>query len=312
MENYDKLIDRIAQAANIPKEEIERRVEAKRAKLSGLVSKEGAAQIVAAELGLNLDQERLKISEIVDGMKRVNAVGKITQINPIREFNKNGRAGKVASFTLADDTANVRVVLWDTNHIGLLENNKIAVGSVIEISNASNRNGEVHLSSFGDIRLSKETITNIVETNPVQEKTLKEVKAGEKIKTRAFIVQAYEPRLFEVCPQCSKRVVDNECKEHGTVTPAKRALLNFILDDGTETMRTVIFAEGIKKLGITDEEVHAVENHPAIVARIVGEEKIFGGQIKTNALYNTPEFTVDSIEEVTPETLIKELEAKQK
>lgn len=58
MDNYNQLVERISAASKLPKEEIERKVEGKRAKLSGLVSKEGAAQIVAAELGINFDKER--------------------------------------------------------------------------------------------------------------------------------------------------------------------------------------------------------------------------------------------------------------
>ena len=50
MDNYEKLLDRISRSSGLAKEEIEKKVEAKKAKLSGLISKEGAAQIVAAEL----------------------------------------------------------------------------------------------------------------------------------------------------------------------------------------------------------------------------------------------------------------------
>src|SRR3989344_4094449 len=108
MDNYSKLVERISKSSGLSIDEIERKIEAKKAKLSGLISKEGAAQIVAAELGLNLDQEQLKISELLQGMKRANVLGKIIKINPIREYNKNGRQGKVASMVLADDTANIR------------------------------------------------------------------------------------------------------------------------------------------------------------------------------------------------------------
>ena len=65
MDNYEKLVERIAKSASLSIEEIERKIEAKKAKLSGLISKEGAAQIVAAELGVNFDQEKLKLSELV-------------------------------------------------------------------------------------------------------------------------------------------------------------------------------------------------------------------------------------------------------
>ena len=72
MQNYDLLIERIAKMASLDKAEIEKRVEAKKAKLSGLISKEGAAQIIAAELGINFENQDLKISELVAGMRRVN------------------------------------------------------------------------------------------------------------------------------------------------------------------------------------------------------------------------------------------------
>ena len=48
--NYNKILERIAKTSELYKEEIERKVQAKIAKLSGLISKEGAAQVVCAEL----------------------------------------------------------------------------------------------------------------------------------------------------------------------------------------------------------------------------------------------------------------------
>ena len=98
MQNYELIVERIAKAAGLEKEEVERRVEAKKAKLSGLISKEGAAQIIAAELGINFEDADLKISELMAGMRKVNVVGKIINMYPVREFNKNGKEGKVLNF----------------------------------------------------------------------------------------------------------------------------------------------------------------------------------------------------------------------
>ena len=53
--NYDKIIEKISKSSGLEKEEIERRIAAKRAKLAGLISKEGAAQVIAAELGISFD-----------------------------------------------------------------------------------------------------------------------------------------------------------------------------------------------------------------------------------------------------------------
>ena len=311
MDNYEQLVERIATSSGLEKKEIERRVEAKRAKLSGLVSKEGAAQIVAAELGINFDQEKMKINQLLLGMKRANVVGKVIEIYPVREFNKNGREGKVANLIIADESGNTRVVLWDTNHIFLVENEKIKKGDVVEISNGNIRNnGEIHLNSFSDIKLSKEEIENVVVERKYNEKKLGEAKAGESLKTRAVIVQVFDPRYFEACPQCGKRVLEGKCNTHGEVEGKKRALLNLVLDDGSESIRAVLFGEQINKLELSDEEIFSLEKFALKKGGILGEELVFTGNLRSNALYNTIEFNVEGIEKVKAEELIKELEKK--
>jgi len=139
MKNYDLLIDRIAKSAGLERDEVIRKVEAKKAKLSGLISREGAAQIIAAELGISFEDQDLKVSELMAGLRKVNIVGKVMRVFPIREFEKNDRKGKVANFVLADETGSTRVVLWDVNHIALIEDGVIKEGDVVEIKNGSTR-----------------------------------------------------------------------------------------------------------------------------------------------------------------------------
>jgi len=309
-DNYSQLVSRIAEASVLDISEIERRVEAKKAKLSGLVSKEGAAQIVAAELGINFDQERSKISQIVHGMRRVNVIGKILEIFPIREFNKNGREGRVCSFRLGDDSANVRVILWDVHHITLIEQLKIKVEDVIEISNASYRNGEIHLGSFSDLKKSNEELKDVVVQTSYSERKLSDAKPGERFKTRAVIVNVFEPRYFEVCPECGKRVLDGKCVNHGEVIGKKRAILSIVLDDGSENIRSVIFGDEIKKLGLSEEEIFSLELFAGKKNALLGEEKIFSGNLRSNQLYNTIEMNIENIVEINPQELINELESK--
>ncbi|HLF54055.1 MAG TPA: hypothetical protein VI544_02650 [Candidatus Nanoarchaeia archaeon] len=310
MENYDKLVERISKASNLSIDEIGKKVEAKKAKLSGLISREGAAQIVAAEMGVNLDMARLKLNEIFQGMKRANVIGKVLDIFPVREFNKNGRAGKVANLRIADDSGNVKVVLWDVNHISMIEQGKIVKGSVVELSNANVRNGELHLGSFSDIKLSNEAIDKVVSERVFELVKLKDIRVGQSAKIRAIIVQAFEPRYFEVCPECKKRALEGECKIHGKVEPLKRALLSIVLDDGSSTIRSVLFGEGINKLGFTDEEIFSLEKFAERKNYLLGEERIFSGSAKSNALYNTIEFNIENLEGVDLDNLIKELEVK--
>ena len=60
-DNYKQLVERISQSTKLSVEDIERRIEAKRAKLSGLISLEGAAHVIAAELGIGLEKQNYKI-----------------------------------------------------------------------------------------------------------------------------------------------------------------------------------------------------------------------------------------------------------
>lgn len=301
MQNYEQLVQRISRSSGLSVEDITRRVEAKRAKLSGLISKEGAAQVVASELGISFDKEKIKVSEMLDGMKRVNVVGKIIDLSAVREYNKNGRQGKIGSFVLADDTGNIRTVLWDTNHISLIEQGKIKQDDVVEITNASMRNNELHLTGFSDIKLSNEIIKDVKSEKSLKERKIFDLKAGENAMLRAFIVQTFEPRFFNVCPSCSKKVNDlGECGEHGKVAAQKRSLLSLVLDDGSETIRAVLFSEQITKL--------LGENGAEKRGELLGKELFFSGQARQNKLFGNTEFFVNDSQEIDIDKLIEQLE----
>jgi ssDNA-binding replication factor A large subunit len=311
IDNYGRIIEKISKLSNIDKEEIERKIEAKRAKLSGLISKEGAAQVIAAELGISFDNERLKIEELLSGMRKVNVVGKIVNIFPPRTFKtKTGEDGKVANLFLADETSNIKVVMWDTNAIALIENGTIKQGSVVEILNGSMRENEIHLGSFSEIKLTEEPIGEVKEGKIFREKQISELKLSDNVKIRAFIVQSFEPKFFYVCPSCKKKAIQEDggftCAEHGKVAADKRALLNVILDDGTETIRTVAFQDNLAKIGLTE-----LENQEELIKQresLLGKEMIFHGTVRDNKFFNTPEFILESVEEINPDLLIKELE----
>ncbi len=308
MQNYQQLVDRISRSSGLEKEEIERKIEAKRAKLSGLISKEGAAQVVASELGISFDKEKMKIAELIPGMKKVNLVGKIIQMFPIRSYKKEDREGKIGSFIIADETSNIRTVLWDTHHISLIEKGEIKEGDIIEIANASMRNSEIHLTGFSDIKQSTEKIERIVEKRVIQEKPIKDMKPGENAGTRAFIVQMFEPRFFTLCPMCKKKVSENgECAQHGKVTGDKKALLSIVIDDGTESIRAVMFSEQIEKI-IPKEELEG--NFTKKRQELLGKEMIFTGQIRRNQIYDNLEFFVNDWKETNIDDLIEQLEKK--
>ena len=295
MDVYSSLIDKISRYSGVSAEEIDKKVEAKKSKLSGLISKEGAAQIVAAELGISFENEMLKVNELTNGLRRANVTGKITKVFPVKEFSKNGRSGKFASFMFGDETSNVRVVLWDSNHISLIESGNLTQGSVIEIRGASVKNGELHLSAFSDIKPSEQKFDSVKEISAPNKGNFKEAKEGELVSVRAFIVQSFEPRFFD-----SKKTEGE-----------KGVLLNVVLDDGHATMRSVLFGENIKKLlNVNDEELFSLDSLNSKRAEIIGDEKIFTGSFRMNSFSNNLEFSVRNIEDFSVKDLLNEFEGK--
>ncbi len=302
--NYEKILEKIANSSGLEKEEVERRIEAKRAKLSGLISKDGAAQIIAAELGISFDNEKLKINELLPGMRKVHVVGKVINIFPVRTFTtKKGDEGKVVNLFIADDTSNIKVVLWDTNHIELIEKGEVEKDKVIEIINGSMRDNEIHLGSFSEFKLSKDVLENVKLEKEVEEKKIIDFKIGDSSSTRAFVVQSFPLRFFEVNKETGKKITEEE-KAQGVLFE-KRALINIVLDDGTESIRAVLFHENLPKLGLTD-----LEDPEKISFQredLLGKEMIFSGNVRRNNFFNNEEFIINDIKEVDLDELLNEL-----
>jgi hypothetical protein len=304
--NYERVLNKIAECSGLDKEEINRRIEAKRAKLSGLISKEGAAQVIAAELGVSFDNEKLKINELLPGMRKVNVVGKVINLFPVRTFTtKKGDEGKVANLFIADDTSNIKVVLWDINHIELIEKGEIEKGKVVEIINASMRDNEIHLGSFSELKLSDKVFDNVETERVVKEKKISDFNINDNASMRAFVVQSFSPRFFEVNKETGKKITDEE-KAKG-IDFEKRALINLVLDDGTETIRAVLFHENLPKIGLT--QLEDPEKLSFQREDLLGKEFVFSGNVRRNNFFNNEEFIINDVKEVDVDDLIKNLEA---
>jgi len=303
--NYEKIIEKLSKASGLDRDEINRRVEAKRAKLSGLISREGSLQIIAAELGISFDNEKLKINELLPGMRKVHLVGKVISLYPIRVFKtKNGDEGKVANMIVADETGNIKIVLWDTNHINLIEKGDVAEGTCIEVFSGSMRDNEVHLGSFSEFKISEDFIENVKTEKSLREKKISEFNLGDKVKIRAFVVHGFDPRFFEANLETGKKVTEEELASG--IPTEKRAIWNLVIDDGTDSIRAVLFHENVQALGL--KEYNDVNIMTQQKENVFGKEVVFVGNVKMNSYFHTPELIVESVEELDLDNLIAELE----
>ena len=75
------VVEKIKESTSLPEEEIRAQIKSKLESLDGLVSEEGAAYIIASELGVKLFKDvldgALEIKNIISGMRNVEVVGKI-------------------------------------------------------------------------------------------------------------------------------------------------------------------------------------------------------------------------------------------
>ncbi len=305
--DLENIVEKIAKISGLSKEEIKRRIESKKEMLSGLISFEGAAQIVAAELGIKFDSIKLSIADLLPGMRRVKIIGKILEIYGIHRYVKNEKEMKVASLLLADDTDSIRVVLWDTKHIALIEHGKIKKDDTIEITNAYVRgdinNREIHLTNISDIALSSIKIENVV--NKENFKLISQLTPNARAKIKGNIVQIFKPSFYNFCPVCNKA---HSCELHET--SEKKLLLPFIVDDGSKAIRCIAFSDiALKILGMDYSTELDEESLNKALEKVLGEEFWFVGRVRKNAVQDALEFVVNDAELVDVKSLIEKLQS---
>jgi hypothetical protein len=120
-------------------------------------------------------------------------------------------------------------------------------------------------------------------------------------------VNIFEPKFFEICPECRKKSVNNFCEQHGKIVSEKRFLISIVIDDGTGSIRGTIFHENLEKI-ISKNEIENIDLFSLKRKDIIGKEVMLKGQVKKNQLFDNNDFIIDSIEDVDLDNLIKELE----
>lgn len=301
-----ELVSRIAADAGLPEDDVARRIEEKQIELSGLISEEGAAYIVAKELGVALarKQERLKVAHIIPGMQNVDIVAKLVRIFAVRHFEKEDVKGRVMNMLLADETGLIRLSLWNEEIDKYLFN----VDDVVHVRGYVKENNlgepEIRLGRYGAIQITSEEIQAVYHKR-VERSDIAQLDDGSYREIRAALLQVFEYNpFFEVCPECDTRLKNDACGEHGAVAPNYRMVVSGIVDDGTDNIRAVFFAENAERiLGMNTTEARDLFMKRMSVAPLLahvelGKEYLFEGRVKKNAFFNNLEFIVNAVRDV--------------
>jgi replication factor A1 len=316
--------ERISQKTGLPEDEINQKIKAKLKQLPGLISEEGAAHIVANELGVKLFDigEKLQIKNILAGMRNVDVVGKVLQKYELREFNKENTSGKVANILIGDETGIVRVVLWN-KQAELI--NQLKEGDVVKVRGGyvreNNGRKEVHLNDLSKLIINPPGVE--VEVKPYTPQTfmrkqIADIKEDDaNVEILATIVQVFDINFFEVCPQCSKRVRLRDegfaCPTHGNVTPDYNYVLNLYLDDGSDNIRVVFWRQQIEELFSMDRsQIMAFKDDPSkfepMKTELLGNIIKVSGRANKNQNFDRIELVANKVDKSPdPDEEIKKL-----
>lgn len=323
LDSIERIVEKVAESSGRKPEDIKKLIEEKQDELSGLVSEEGAAYIVARELGVSLlkaTKRQLKVKNLMPGLRSVDMVARVVKVFEPHEWARGDRSGKVASMILGDETGTVRLSLWNEEIEKVFESG-ISEGDGIRVSGAF-----VKMDGRGqaDLRLGKGSIERVEDSQSMlpaagnistaakaQRRQIKDFKEGDYGEMRACLVQIFKRTrpFYEVCPQCGTRLAEDngryECREHGAVEPDYHMIASGVVDDGTANMRIVFFRDMAEKmLGKTVKQMRddlsrgKSQEEMYEKSESIGKEFIFQGRVKRNDLSGNLEFVANSIDDV--------------
>ncbi len=329
---YEEIVKKICDEKQVTVEEVHGRVKEKLQQLSDLISKEGAAHIVANEMGVKVYEipknlgRRIMINELNPAFKGVEMLVKTLKVDPIRNFKTASREGRVGNVLVGDETGTCRLVLWDEKQLKEVEEGVIKEGMTLKIFNCYVRENtfggkEVHMGSQASwlINPAGETLGEVAKPAErsfviAEKKAIKELAENDNATLIGTVVQIFEPRFYDSCPQCSKKVEfageSFRCATHGNVASVPQAILNLVFDDGTENIRVVCFRDAVKAV-LELEDATVLRDNPdlfrEIQRKVAGKQLKIQGRTQKNTFFNRLEFTANNVSEANPKELALEL-----
>jgi len=320
--SLEEVLDKLQTEVDISREELLERIDKKYEELSGLITKEGAAYIIAREFGINLINEsrrRLEIKNIVDGLKNLSLIGRIFKISNVVEFKRSdGSDGRVVNLFIGDSTSYIKLPLWN-EQLQIVDDENIKLGDVVQISNGlakENNFGEIEISlgKFGCIKTIEDSL-DIPDTdklinkfliNKIETSSIKNLVPGN-FEVKGNIVQVFKSSfLFYNCPICGNTVKNVNgvfsCSEHGNIDANRNLVISCVLDDSTDDIRIVLFRDMAEKMcGIKVSELINMETekiYEFIKEKILGKEIVVSGRVKKNKFFDRLEMIVNDYKDL--------------
>jgi len=329
----DDILQSLESKTSLGKEELRKKIKEKEESLSGLISEEGAAYLVAKEMGVNLlnnEKRTLDIKNIIVGMRNVAVAGRVFKISDIINFKKsNGNEGRVVNIFIGDKSGFTRTPLWN-DQVAIVEDGIIKIGDIVQISGAfaqENIYGDVELSigKYGkifnvtaeatgseiDFPTADELNKNFMQpkTNRTQIKDIDLENGRSTIEIRGTIIDVIKSNfIFNVCPKCGKKATPKmdsekfECAEHNEVEAKPEMVVSFMIDDSTGVLRVVAFRTTAEQITTTTaselNKLSVEERHKLLSGSMVGKEYMVEGRVKQNTQFGRTEMIANKVKDI--------------
>lgn len=302
----DDIIQKISSETGMSESEIRDKIEEKKTELSGLISDEGAAYILAREFGVQIRKiQKLSIGNVIAGMQNVDVVGRIVRIST-KDFDKDGKKGRVMSIVLGDETGTIRLSLWNEEiekFPGFTEGDTVEVRGFVKDGPFG---PELRTGKYGSMAKSDETVSHVAKKEMEYERSvISELRESQHRQIRAAMVQVFAGNIFyEICPMCKGRAKEWKCPEHGDIQPEYGLVISGIADDGTGNIRVVSFNDAAEKIiGMSKFEAKRTfdikKKMEAVIENVpLGKELLLEGRVSRNALFDRLEFVVNDVKSV--------------
>ena len=213
------------------------------------------------------------VDELEEGDQNIRLFGRILNVYDPNQFQRSdGTQGIVRTVEIADGTGTVRASFWDEK-----ANLPMNAGETIKIENprVNYRDGNIEISISRNTVVTKpkeDETGKLPSLDEIQDMIYKNRKIEDveeedrNIKVTGQIVEAYGNKiLYEMCPNCNKRVNFSEnayvcdiCGEE-IDEPNYLMIISCVMEDETGTMRATFFRKAAEEfIGMTTDEVRDV------------------------------------------------------
>ena len=306
MLSLDEIVEKIVAGSSLDDAKVNALIDKKVEELGGVVSKTGAALVVARENNVNVEMKtaarELKINELEAQMSNVSFFGKVLSVYPVNEFKTEKGEGKVQNVLLGDESGRIRMSFWNeevSKVKDLKEEDVILVENPWIVSDNQGR-PEARLGRGGSFKKADKDI----KIDALSKKTsLEGIEEGDEVSFTGTVVEVHDRALvYDFCPECRERLYNGECSTHGTVAPDRMLIVSCLVDDGKRSINAVFFREVAERLlgkSVGKIADALVDKEPSeVTSGVVSKRVKIDGRVKLSKFSGDLEIVANDVEEV--------------